>query len=184
MLKKVFILVSGLFILVMPLATLAQTYGLDTTANKLGYSKSVDTTVIVGNVIAGALGLVGLLFFGVMMYAGLRWMTARGNDELKEKAIHALQAAVLGLVVVILTYALTAFILGRLAPPAPTSPDIKDTPGAPLPPAAAACVDRCREVQFECAVDCQLEEGQDLINTCRSNCLRDLDKCRSSCLAS
>jgi hypothetical protein len=97
------------------LTTHAQDYGLGETAKVTGYDQSQTIYTIVGTVTAGVLASVAFIFFGLAMYAGLRWLTARGNQEFVEKAKSTLTAAIMGLVVTLSAYGLTAFIFDRLA---------------------------------------------------------------------
>ena len=92
-------------------------YGLSDTGKKIGYvspgGKSDDVYSLVNTTVSAGLGALGIVFFGLMTYAGIRWMTARGNEELVGKAKHTLEAAMIGLIIIVLSYALTAFILGK-----------------------------------------------------------------------
>ena len=97
----------------------AQDYGLGATGDKLGYNKSQTIYDIVGSVTSGVLAMIGFVFFGLMIYAGLRWLTARGNQEMVERAKTTLTAAIMGLVVTLAAYGLTLFIFKQLQ----TAPD-------------------------------------------------------------
>lgn len=92
-------------------------FGLNKTAVSAGYETSASS--IPGRVeviISVALGFVALLFFGLMLYGGIYWMTARGKDEHVSKAKEILESAIIGLVLVTAAYAIATFVLGRLAP--------------------------------------------------------------------
>ncbi len=97
-------------------------YGLNTTAEKIDpfkdqVSQSADESFLqsrVGQVIGFVLSFVGVLFLILMIYAGLTWMTAGGNKEQVGKAKSLMVNAVLGLIIVMGAYALTAFIGGQL----------------------------------------------------------------------
>ena len=78
-----------------------------------GTSDSGDLQSIVGTVINAALTLVGLIFLILMVYAGYLWMTARGSDEIINKAKGIITAAIIGLVLVISAYAITVFVTKR-----------------------------------------------------------------------
>ncbi len=90
--------------------------GLDTAANN-GF-KGVSLISSVPNVSGKftclstglALSFVGLAFFVLMIYAGFLWMFARGNDQDVQKAKDLIQAAVIGLIIVLAAYAITMFI--------------------------------------------------------------------------
>lgn len=66
-----------------------------------------------GTLIQGALRLVGIAFLVLMVYGGLRWMTARGNDQDIETAKETIIAAIIGLVIVVGAYAITNFMTTR-----------------------------------------------------------------------
>jgi peptidoglycan biosynthesis protein MviN/MurJ (putative lipid II flippase) len=52
-----------------------------------------------------------VITFGIIFYAGFLWMTARGNDEQVDKAKRIIKNAIIGTVVVLLSYALSQGIL-------------------------------------------------------------------------
>ncbi|MDD5527931.1 MAG: pilin [Patescibacteria group bacterium] len=70
---------------------------------------------IVGTVISAILSLLGVVFFLLIFYGGIRWMMAQGNEAEIEKAKEILIAAVIGLVIVLAAYAITRFIGTQLA---------------------------------------------------------------------
>ena len=91
---------------------------LDSFATQAGYSNadSPDNT-LEGYITTGvniALSLTGILFFGMALYAGMRWMTAQGNDEHITSAKNTLEAAIIGLAVISIAYAISAFIFKQL----------------------------------------------------------------------
>ncbi len=91
-------------------------------AGDKGAGLSDDLPGTAATVVKAVLALVGTVFFGLSIYAGLRWMTAQGNEEKVTKAKDTLEAAIIGIVIVFLAYAITAFVTGRLGSPAPTAP--------------------------------------------------------------
>lgn len=70
--------------------------------------------VIVGDFIKTALGMVGLVFFALMVYAGFLWLTARGEEDQISKAKSVLKAAMIGLGLIVMAYAITNFVTTRL----------------------------------------------------------------------
>lgn len=70
--------------------------------------------VVVGNVIYGLLGFLGTLFLVLIIFAGVSWMTAGGNEEKVKKAQSMIRNSTIGLVVVILSYFITAFVIQLL----------------------------------------------------------------------
>jgi len=81
-------------------------------ANVFNDEKDIPTTV--GTVIGAALAFIGVLFFILMIYGGYLWMTARGNEQEIEKAKNLITAAIIGLIIVMSAYAITAYIGGVL----------------------------------------------------------------------
>jgi amino acid transporter len=69
---------------------------------------------ILGTVVSAFLGLLGIIFIILIIYAGQKWMTASGNEEKVTKAKETLWRAVIGLVIVVGAWAITAFVLRRL----------------------------------------------------------------------
>ncbi|MEK7213187.1 MAG: hypothetical protein AAB678_01985 [Patescibacteria group bacterium] len=98
------------------LPVFAQDFGLTETADKLGYAPSQKITIYskVQTIVSVALSMVSIVFFILMTYAGVRWMTSRGNEELAAKAKHTLEAAVIGIIITVSAYAISNFVLSRL----------------------------------------------------------------------
>jgi hypothetical protein len=122
-LKLISCLILSLF-----LATpvLAGDYGLSETAGAAGLTSfGTNLPGLVGNIIGTGLSLVGVLFFALMLYGGIMWMTARGNAEQEKKSLETITAAIIGILIVLGSYALTSFVFNNLMggggvnPPAP-----------------------------------------------------------------
>lgn len=96
-------------------ATKISDTGLDTTA-KQGYGsdgipfEKEGLAVIIGKIVGAGLAFIGVLFFILMIYGGLTWMTARGNEQEVTKAKELIYSAVVGLIIVLAAYAITAYI--------------------------------------------------------------------------
>ena len=104
------ILVSGLFLLVSDALANARS-GLNIAAGENGANLSkADVPSVIGSVIGAVLSFVGVLFLGLMIYGGLLWMTAQGNEQQVTKAKDLIVSAVIGLVIVMSAYAITAFV--------------------------------------------------------------------------
>ena len=72
-------------------------------ATNLTDESPVDVTM---NVIQWALGMLGLIAVVMIIYGGFTWMTAAGNEERITKAKGVLKAAIIGLVVILLSWAI------------------------------------------------------------------------------
>ncbi len=71
-------------------------------------------------VINGILGLLGIIFLVLTLYAGFLWMTAAGNDDQVSKAKSILTAAIIGIIIIIAAYAITNFVLDAILTPTVT----------------------------------------------------------------
>jgi len=68
----------------------------------------------IATIIQVVLGLLGTIFVILMIYAGILWMTAGGKDEQVKKAQNIIQRAAIGLLIIVLAYAITYFIFQNL----------------------------------------------------------------------
>jgi cbb3-type cytochrome oxidase subunit 3 len=92
-------------------------YGLNDSAAKVGaFSNQVAgynadfLNTKVGSIIGLILSFVGVIFLILIIYAGISWMTASGNQEKVNKAKELIINAIIGLIIVLAAYAITAFI--------------------------------------------------------------------------
>ena len=60
------------------------------------------------------LGFLGVIFLGLTLMAGFKWMTAGGNEEDIKKAQKTLKAAIIGLIIVLAAYTITYFVFLNL----------------------------------------------------------------------
>jgi hypothetical protein len=103
--------------------------GLRTTADK-GFNNKVndgsadvtgiitDLPTSIGQVVGAVLAFIGVIFLILMIYAGFTWMMARGNQQDVQKAKDMIEAAIIGLIIVMAAYAITAYIGNILTTPA------------------------------------------------------------------
>ena len=87
---------------------------LDETADGTGHIKTKMSNAgalgTVSLVISVALSLLGVVFLILMIYGGFIWMNSRGNDQEIQKALTIIRNSIIGLLIVIAAYAITAFI--------------------------------------------------------------------------
>ena len=111
-----------LLIAVFSLATpvLAQNFGVTeagTAAIQGGYAAGTTQTTLaetVGVVIKAVLSLVGAIFLALMVYAGILWMTAHGEEEPITKAKKIITASIIGMVIAVGAYSLTEYVVVRV----------------------------------------------------------------------
>ncbi len=113
------LLASALFMA--PLSALAAgDYGTEATRSAAGLPSTVAgaSTVpgVIGEIVKIALSLIGIVFFGLIFYAGFEWMTAQGNSDRVERAKGTITAAAIGVIIVMAAYAVTNFVFTNLAP--------------------------------------------------------------------
>ena len=142
--KKIFIaccFVLALFTLAAPLLSSAAADPGDTLerlkeaggeAYGVGDEKPRDVTEIVGGIIKTGLSIMGVVAAILIIYAGYLWMTGRGKEERITKAKETLEAAIIGLIIILAAYAITYFVVDRLMQ-ASGSPASSSAPPPPAP---------------------------------------------------
>lgn len=86
----------------------------DTVASSAGFS-SMSVYEIIGTLINVFLGLLGVVFLLLVLYAGFLWMTAGGDDKQVDKAKKMLINATVGLVITLSAYAITTFVINWIS---------------------------------------------------------------------
>lgn len=113
-----------LFFLFFPLFIFAQTgkfsnYGMDITAKQGDASKAFNTDLsnprgyiveTLGGITGTILSFVGLIFLILIVYSGILWMTARGNDQQIEKSKKTMIWSSIGIVAVFASFAFVQFL--------------------------------------------------------------------------
>ncbi|MBM4177517.1 hypothetical protein FJ208_01820 [Candidatus Gribaldobacteria bacterium] len=73
---------------------------------------SADLKETVIKIVQWALGLLALVAVIMIIVGGFQWMTAGGNEEKVDKAKKLISAAVIGLIIVLLAWAIVIFVIG------------------------------------------------------------------------
>lgn len=168
--KYLKILIASFFIsfFIFNISMAANDYSLGVFAKKAGYPTSGAKASLEGSiqlVINVVLSLSGILFLILAVYAGVRWMSAQGNSEAVTKAQETLQAAIIGLVVVSMSYAITGLIFTSLQNKVPTNNGVPDV--------VVACTKDG---------DCQVGEKCSPLGACySSNCSDPVNQCGGGC---
>lgn len=103
--------------------------GLDTTAGQAGYTVGSGDPIktlpnIIGNTLRGLIGLLGVIFMILIIYGGVMWMTAAGNEEKVAKAKKIISQATIGLAVIVVAYAITEMIFTILIDASPPADEV------------------------------------------------------------
>lgn len=69
---------------------------------------------IIGRLINIALGLLGIVFFIYIVWAGFIWMTAGGDETKTKKATQMITQGTIGLVIILAAYAISSFAVSQL----------------------------------------------------------------------
>lgn len=70
--------------------------------------------VLIGRIIRTVLGLLGIIFLVLTVYAGFVWMMARGDSKKADESKTIIKNAVIGIVIIFIAYALTGFIINAI----------------------------------------------------------------------
>ena len=106
--------------LFLPLSALAVNIGITDvmdTGKAGGFSGETDLNTFsetLGIVIKVLLSGVGIFFLGLTVYAGMLWITSQGEDEKVQKSQKIIKAAIIGMAIVVGSYAITNYIMYRV----------------------------------------------------------------------
>lgn len=94
---------------------------------KAGEASSLNTKVpgndlqlYIGTIVGNVLSFISVAFFGLMIYAGVRWMMSRGSEEEAKKSLNIILGAVIGIVIVLSSYTLVKFMFSSVKQTPPT----------------------------------------------------------------
>jgi hypothetical protein len=90
---------------------------LDQLADAAGYNTDNAGSQLenyISSVIKTILSILGILFMILLIYGGFLWMTDQGNTTQVEKAKKLITAAVVGLIIILLSYAISIFVFERI----------------------------------------------------------------------
>ncbi|HRY63489.1 MAG TPA: pilin [Patescibacteria group bacterium] len=77
-------------------------------------SKPPAITTMIGKILYGVLGLLGVVCLLLVIYAGIKWMLAEGNEETISEARKIIFYAIIGLVITMGAYALSYFVINNV----------------------------------------------------------------------
>jgi hypothetical protein len=113
--KKIALIATSVALLASPMIALAATsYSIENIGASVGLGTS-DLKQTVVNIIQWVLGILALVAVVMIILGGFQWMTAAGNEEKIEKAKKVISAAVIGLIIVLLAWAIVIFVAGTTA---------------------------------------------------------------------
>jgi uncharacterized membrane protein YidH (DUF202 family) len=86
---------------------------LDTTLTSSGVTKT-EALPLLAKIITALIVFVGMVFFILIIYGGVMWMTAMGNEDKVKKSRALIIASVIGLALIILAYLIASLITSWL----------------------------------------------------------------------
>lgn len=89
--------------------------GLGTAGYAAGYTTATPLTTIVANIINVVLGLTGIAFVILLVYAGILYLTAQGEEGNVKKAKKLISGAVIGIIIIVSAYAIANYLFVALA---------------------------------------------------------------------
>lgn len=101
--------------------------------------------VFIGNIVRALLGLLGVIAVLIILYAGFVWMTANGDPGKIDKAKKIMVGGVIGLVIIVSSFAIASFIMNALNM------------------GSASCD---AELDPNCGIRCEVEGGMEPCGSC------------------
>ena len=83
-------------------------------ADKANLGSATPLPVIIGNLVRVAIGMLGVVFLVLTIYAGFLYLTARGEEEKVTHAKDTLQRGVIGLIIISAAYAIATFVISAM----------------------------------------------------------------------
>jgi hypothetical protein len=119
--RRILIALIGLFLLVPGFVMAANLNINDDLLKEVGgtlpdqyTSQSQNPYLLVGRIIRIALSFLGVGAVSFMVYAGFMWMTAAGNDDKVTQAKKTMINAVIGLILITMSYSLTWYLVSSV----------------------------------------------------------------------
>lgn len=113
MIKTAAVMAGAAGFLFLSHAANAQDVGLNVVSNSIALSGG-DPRVIIARIINTFLGLLGVIAVSLVLYGGFLWMTSGGEQEKVQRAKRVLINAVIGIVIILSSWALVTFIFNAL----------------------------------------------------------------------
>lgn len=76
---------------------------------------SRDPVFIIAGVIRVILSFLGIMALAIIMLAGFKWMVSGGNEEKADEARRMLFSGIIGLIIILASFALASYLINNLA---------------------------------------------------------------------
>ncbi|MBI4427353.1 MAG: hypothetical protein HY569_02650 [Candidatus Magasanikbacteria bacterium] len=94
----------------------------------------IEYTEVAARIAKAAFSIGGIIFFLLIFYGGYTWLMARGEEEEITKAQNIIIGAIIGLFIMVGSYAITNFVLSRMIGGGSGSPATSGPPAEPTGP--------------------------------------------------
>lgn len=112
------LLIALVALVLLPSVVLGQLNLGNTEVEKFGVEAGYGTaslTEVIGKIIKIVLSLLGLLAVVLIIVGGFQWMASGGNEEKIKGAKKLMGSALIGLIIIILAYAVATFVVSNLS---------------------------------------------------------------------
>ncbi len=106
-------ILSLFFVLPANASALSRLKSTGTTAYQ-GAPPATNLTATISGIVVTVIQLLGVAFFLLLMYAGFLYLTAAGDEEKVKKAKNLIVSAVIGMILILSSYAIASFVEGSL----------------------------------------------------------------------
>lgn len=87
---------------------------LDKVAGQANIKTETTLPVLIGNLVRIGIGMLGIVFLVLTIYAGFLWLTASGDSDKVDHAKQTLQRGVIGLIIISAAYAIATFVINAV----------------------------------------------------------------------
>jgi len=85
--------------------------GVGADSAQLGYESSIQMTIV--GIINIVLSVVGIIFVALLVYGGFKYFNSQGQEEQAKEGMSIIMAAIIGLIIILLSYAITNFVVKK-----------------------------------------------------------------------
>jgi cytochrome bd-type quinol oxidase subunit 2 len=81
--------------------------------SQAGFGQDRSLPLTIGQIIQSVLALLGIMCMAYLIYGGYTWLMARGDESKVEKAKETIKDAIIGVLIILSAYIISAFVLSR-----------------------------------------------------------------------
>jgi TRAP-type C4-dicarboxylate transport system permease small subunit len=86
----------------------------DAGAKGADLSGAIDPRLAIVGVVTVILGTIGIIFTALLVYGGYNYFTSHGEEEKAKKGADIIRMAIIGLIIIMISYSITVFLGSRL----------------------------------------------------------------------